>query len=122
MSNKDTVLAAYKAVFNDKDVSAVDRYWGPTYIQHNPQTPDGLDALKGLVGSLDKSFTWEPGIAMEDGDLVMIQSRFTGMGPKPMIRIDIVRLEGGKMVEHWDVFQEEASETVSGHSVFTPRS
>ncbi|RLT26434.1 MAG: hypothetical protein DWI48_06185 [Chloroflexi bacterium] len=120
VSNKGTVLAAYDAVFNGKDVTAIDRYYGPSYIQHNARTVDGLDALKAFVGQLPPSVRWEPGISLEDGDLVMVQSRTSGLGPTSIIRADIVRLEGGRIVEHWDVSQEEASETASGHPMFEP--
>lgn len=121
MSNKEMVLSAYRAVFRDRDGSAVDRYWGPHYIQHNPNTPNGLDGLRQVVGALPPEFTWEPGLLMEDGDLVMLQSRSSGLGPKPQIRVEIVRIENGRMVEHWDVSQDEVTETVSGNPMFSPR-
>jgi predicted SnoaL-like aldol condensation-catalyzing enzyme len=121
MNNKELVLAAYRALFQERDVSAVERYWGPMYIQHNPNTPDGIEALKGLPAMMGSDFRWEPGLVIAEDDLVMVQGRYTGMGPKPMIRIDIVRVANGKIVEHWDVVQEEAAESVSGHPMFTPR-
>jgi hypothetical protein len=31
------------------------------------------------------NFQYEPGMAVADGDLVMVQGRYTGWGPKPMI-------------------------------------
>jgi predicted SnoaL-like aldol condensation-catalyzing enzyme len=120
MSNRETVLAAYDAVFNGKDVAAIERYYGPTYIQHNARTVDGLEALIAFVRQLPPSVRWEPGISLEDDDLVMVQSRTTGLGPTAIIRADIVRLDGGRIVEHWDVSQEEATETASGHPMFEP--
>ncbi len=39
----------------------------------------------------------------------MIHGRYTGWGPKPMVAVDIFHVEGGKLVEHWDVMQEEGS-------------
>ena len=120
MTNKEIVLGAYRAVFRDRDAAAIDRFYDPKYIQHNPMTPDGLDALRELVGKIPPGFRWEPGLVLEDGDMVMIQSRFTGMGPKPAIRVDIVRLENGRIAEHWDLQQEESEKTVSGHPMFEP--
>jgi predicted SnoaL-like aldol condensation-catalyzing enzyme len=121
MSNKELVLAAYEAVFNRKDASAIDRYYGPTYIQHNPQAPDGAEGIKGFVAALPPALSYEPGLVLEDGDLVMVQGRVRGFGPTPSIRVDIVRLEDGRIVEHWDVSQEEVEPTASGHPMFTPR-
>jgi predicted SnoaL-like aldol condensation-catalyzing enzyme len=61
------------------------------------------------------------GMAVASGDLVMVHGRYTGWGPKPMIAVDIFRVENGKVVEHWDVMQEEvpASHTASGNAMFT---
>jgi predicted SnoaL-like aldol condensation-catalyzing enzyme len=38
-----------------------------------------------------------------------------------MIAVDIVRVEDGKVVEHWDVMQEEvsAADVPSGNAMFT---
>jgi predicted SnoaL-like aldol condensation-catalyzing enzyme len=37
-----------------------------------------------------------------------------------MIVVDIFRIEGGKVAEHWDVMQEEvpASDSANGNSMF----
>jgi predicted SnoaL-like aldol condensation-catalyzing enzyme len=60
-------------------------------------------------------------MAVADGDFVMVHGRYTGWGPKPMVAVDIFRVNDGKVVEHWDVMQEEvsAAETASGHAMFT---
>jgi predicted SnoaL-like aldol condensation-catalyzing enzyme len=65
--------------------------------------------------------TYEPGMAVADGDLVMVHGRYPGWGPKPMVAVDIFRVEDGKVVEHWDVMQEEvpASASASGNPMFT---
>ena len=67
--------------------------------------------------------TYELGMAVADGDLVMVHGRYTGWGPKPMVAVDIFRVEDGKVVEHWDVLQEEvpAASTASGNAMFTRR-
>ena len=38
-----------------------------------------------------------------------------------MVAVDIFRVTGGKVVEHWDVMQEEVptADTASGHAMFT---
>jgi predicted SnoaL-like aldol condensation-catalyzing enzyme len=67
------------------------------------------------------ALTYEPGMAVADGDLVMVHGRYTGWGPKPMVAVDIFRVKDGKVVEHWDVMQEEvsAADTASGNAMFT---
>jgi predicted SnoaL-like aldol condensation-catalyzing enzyme len=39
-----------------------------------------------------------------------------------MVAVDIFRVVNGKLVEHWDVMQEEvpASATASGNPMFSP--
>ena len=43
-SSKETVTAFYKMVFYDHKVAeAFKAYVGPTYKQHNPLVPDGIE-------------------------------------------------------------------------------
>jgi predicted SnoaL-like aldol condensation-catalyzing enzyme len=51
----------------------------------------------------------------------MVHGRYTGWGPKPMIAVDIFRVAGGKVAEHWDVMQEEvpAAHSANAHGMFT---
>jgi predicted SnoaL-like aldol condensation-catalyzing enzyme len=120
MSNKDTVLAAMTALFIDRDLGALDRYWDPAYVQHNPRMPNGLDFFKKIIPSLPGTFKYEPGLVIADGDFVMIHGRYTGWTDKPMVGVDIFRVKGGRLVEHWDVIQEEvpAAQTATGNAMF----
>ena len=45
-SNKKIVLDFYQQMFGDKDLTAVDKYIAPEYIQHNPNVADGSEAFK----------------------------------------------------------------------------
>ena len=114
------VLKALNAVFIEGDTSAVDKYWTKDYIQHNPLFPNGSDVIKKFAENKSERSTFEPGLIMEDGDFVMIHSRYSGMAPKPMIIVDIFRIEDGKIAEHWDIMQEEVptEKTVSGNPMF----
>ena len=46
MTNKELVKKAMTELFINGDVTALDRYWSDNYVQHNPQIPNGRDALK----------------------------------------------------------------------------
>jgi predicted SnoaL-like aldol condensation-catalyzing enzyme len=120
MSNKELVRTALTAVFINRDVTAVDKYWSNTYRQHNPQVPNGRDSLKQLLSRPMPNFKYEMGFAMEESDFVMVHGRYTGLGPKPLIGVDIFRINDGKLAEHWDVLQEEvpAENTASGNAMF----
>ena len=47
---RDLVVAATAAVFNDKDGSAVDRYFATDYKQHSQLVGDGRGSVPGLGG------------------------------------------------------------------------
>lgn len=121
-NNKQIALQALTGVFIDRDPGVVTKYFAPDYIQHNPAIPNGSAAIPGLIASLGKEFSYEPGLATAEGDLVMVHGRYVGWGAKPMVAVDIFRVAGGKLVEHWDVMQEEvpASATASGNAMFSP--
>jgi predicted SnoaL-like aldol condensation-catalyzing enzyme len=121
-SNKDIVLSVLKGAFIDRDPSVVEKFFGPTYTQHNPSIPNGPAPIPRLIASLSKEFSYQPGMAVAEDDLVMVHGRYVGWGPKPMIAVDIFRVANGKVVEHWDVMQEEvpASATASGNPMFAP--
>jgi predicted SnoaL-like aldol condensation-catalyzing enzyme len=120
MNNKDTVLAAMTALFIDRDLGALDRYWDTAYVQHNPRMPNGLDFFKKVIPSLPSTFRYEPGLVIAEGDFVMIHGRYTGWTDKPMIGVDIFRVKDGRLVAHWDVIQEEvpATQTATGNAMF----
>lgn len=119
-ANKALVIEAITRVFVERDVTAPEKLFHPDYRQHNPSFSDGNVALTGLISSLSDGFKYEMGMVVAEGDLVMVHGRFVGWGPKPMVGVDIFRVRDGKLVEHWDVLQEEvpASQTVSGHEMF----
>ena len=119
-SNKEIVLEVLKRAFIDRDPTVVEQYFGANYKQHNPVIPDGPSAIAKMIPTLT-ALTYEPGMAVADGDLVMVHGRYTGWRPKPMVAVDIFRVTDGKVVEHWDVMQEEVStaDTASGHAMFT---
>ena len=119
-ANKALVLEGIKGVFIGRDPAVIDRLFSADYRQHNPQIPNGPAAIKALLGNLSPDFKYEPGLAMADGDFVSIHGRYTGWGPKPVIAVDIFRVADGKIVEHWDVMQEEvpAAQSANGNGMF----
>lgn len=121
MTNKEIVTNYLDIVFNQKDLAKAETYWKGDMIQHNPNMPNGLDVLRAFISSQEsQDMGYEQGLIMEDGDLVMVHGRYSNWGGKTMIAVDIFRLEDGKVVEHWDVMQEEvpAEKTMNGHSMF----
>jgi len=119
-SNKEVVMKVLKGAFIERDATVVDRYFAPNYVQHNPVIPNGAAAIAGLIPTL-KNLSYEIGMVVAEGDLVMVHGRYVGWGPKPMVAVDIFKVKDGKVVEHWDVLQEEvpADKTASGNPMFS---
>lgn len=121
-SNKLLVIEAMTALFQRRDASAVDRLYAPNYIQHNPDIPQGRDALRSLVANLSPDVYYEPGLVIAEGAFVAIHGRIRGWSDTPQVVVDLFRVESGRLAEHWDVLQNEApaSMTRRGVSMFDP--
>jgi predicted SnoaL-like aldol condensation-catalyzing enzyme len=55
-----------------------------------------------------------------ENDLVVLYGRFSGINPEAMVTVNVVRVEEGRLAEHWDVWEKEATraESVSGMPMF----
>jgi predicted SnoaL-like aldol condensation-catalyzing enzyme len=112
--NKALVLEAFDTLFNKRDYEAAQRYWSPNYIQHSAHIAPGRGGLLELVKGMPPTLKYEPGVIAADGDFVIVHGRFSGFGaPVNWIVADILRIEGGILVEHWDVIQDEATQEQS---------
>jgi predicted SnoaL-like aldol condensation-catalyzing enzyme len=112
--NKALVLEAFDTLFNRRDYATAERFWSPRYIQHSAHIAPGRDGLFNLVRTLPPTLKYEPGVIVADGDFVIVHGRFSGFGaPVNWIAADIIRIDDGILVEHWDVIQDEATEEQS---------
>ncbi|MEH2613173.1 nuclear transport factor 2 family protein [Bradyrhizobium sp. AZCC 1693] len=120
--NKALVLEAMTSLFQRHDASTVQRLYAPNYIQHNPSIPQGRDALQTLVAGLSQDAYYEPGLIVAEGVFVAIHGRIRGWAEAPQVVVDLFRIEDGKLVEHWDVLQNEVPVTAAlgGISMFDP--
>lgn len=84
----------------------------PDYIQHNPNAPTGRDATLAMMRA---SMAKYPDLNHEvkrivwgqpDCELVAVHFHFRRTkDERGMAAVDILRFEGGYLVEHWDVMQ-----------------
>jgi len=118
--NKKLVAAMYQELFGDKNIQAADKYIIENYIQHNPLVADGRDALKTALSQWFKNAPKEK-IDIQhiaaDGDFVYIHTRSI-RDNKTLSVIDIFRIEGFKIAEHWDVIQEVPANAANAHPMF----
>jgi predicted SnoaL-like aldol condensation-catalyzing enzyme len=120
-TNKEIALEAFETLFNKREYAAAERFWSPRYIQHSAYINPGRDGLFNLIKSLPAGFRYEVSLSFAEGDYVILHGRFSGHGlRRNWIVADIVRIEDGLLVEHWDVIQDEAtqSESKGGHPMF----
>ncbi len=116
--NKEIFRRVIEEGFNKGNLQALDECFTPQVIVHQFDMPSTLEGMKGSVSYLRDTYapfslTIEDMVA--DGD--MVWARMTGrgtdskglMGRPPTGRsfaiavIDVVRIENGKIVEHWGV-------------------
>ena len=119
--NKAMVLDAFETLFNKRDYAAAEKYWSRNYIQHSAHIEPGRDGLFNLIRNAPDTLRYEHQLILAEGDYVIAHGRFSGHGPPvPWIAADILRIENGRLAEHWDVLQDEASkaESKSGLPMF----
>ena len=118
---KALVLKAFDTLFNRRDYDAAAKLWSPDYIQHSAHIPPGRDGLFNLVRAAPADLRYENQVAAAEGDYVLLHGRFTNNGrPRAWVAGDVVRVENGVLVEHWDTLQDEVAreESKSGLPMF----
>jgi predicted SnoaL-like aldol condensation-catalyzing enzyme len=78
------VREAMISIFDRKDASAVDSFFGDPFVQHDPNVPDGLSGLRQYAADIGASPNARIRIyrTLEDGDLVRLHSKYEGLsGP-----------------------------------------
>jgi predicted SnoaL-like aldol condensation-catalyzing enzyme/ketosteroid isomerase-like protein len=118
---KALVLKAFDTLFNKRDYTKAAEFWSDNYIQHSAHIPPGREGLFNLVRNLPDTLRYENAHIMAEGDYLMLHGRFSGHGrPRSWIAADIVRMKDGRLAEHWDVLQDEATaaESQSGKPMF----
>ena len=120
---KQVVTSFMTTLYVDKKVREAFETWvDPGYIQHNPLAQSGRDAA---VGFLEPFFASHPDInysikrIIADGNLVAVHShgRFSA-DDRGIAVVDILRVEGCKVMEHWDVVQPVPEKAANSNGMF----
>ncbi len=119
--NREIVTEFARLFYTERDVpTAFERFVAEDYIQHNPTIADGRDAA---INALTDKFA-TPGARFDvqrilvDGDHALIHVKATFPGNPVAAVADIYRLEGGLVVEHWDVLQRMPDDVANPHPLF----
>ena len=123
LSPKEVVTSFMTQFYVEKDVKGAFETWvDPGYIQHNPMAQTGRDAA---VAFLAPFFASNPGIHYEikriiaDGNLVAVHAhgRFSPED-RGIAVVDILRVDGCKVMEHWDVVQPVPENAANTNGMF----
>lgn len=119
---EELVRRFYEEVVVDGDLAALDALATPDYLEHDPLPGqgDGLQGLKDRVTMLREGLA--PRFTIEDvireGDKLVVRwtnsgthvGEFLGIPPTnksfSVAGIDIYRVAGGKLAEHWHVVDQ----------------
>lgn len=120
-ANRILVVDFYNQFFNEHDISAA-AVIADDYTQHNPRHPDGKESF---VRYFSEFFVQNPESRVRvvrsatDADLVYLHVHFAR---RPQDRgraiVAIFRVEGGKIVEYWDVTQDVPETPANSNTMF----
>jgi predicted SnoaL-like aldol condensation-catalyzing enzyme len=100
-----------------------------SYIQHNPWFPSGRQVILDLFGNDTadpKAAGYPANIITRSFDskaqLGMFHYYFTpANGTQPTVTVDIFRMNGSCIEEHWDVQQQRPANATNPLAMFTPK-
>lgn len=123
MSAREVVDQFIDLFYRKKDVRQAFESWvSPNYIQHKPTLPDGREAVINFLEELlerypERIFTIHRVIASDDLVAVHYHSQST---PEDLgfAVVDIFKVEGCRMIEHWDVVQAVPEQSANDNTMF----
>ncbi|MFN3257042.1 MAG: nuclear transport factor 2 family protein [Ilumatobacter sp.] len=120
-ANKALVAEFTQAVLIDGDFDRITEFMAPDLIQHNPWWGDGLEALgAGFAAQAEQGNALRYDTVHQiigQGNFVLFMSE-GALGDTPTAYYDLLRLDDGKIVEHWDVISEIPAEMAHDNGKF----
>lgn len=111
----------YEDVLIYRNLNNFSKYVGREYIQHAPAYGDGpVELIKAIAGEL----TADPGVRVDiyrtiaEGPYVAIHSVWTTSDGAEYVYVDIWRAEDGKLVEHWDHYQQVPEKAANANTMY----
>lgn len=100
-------------LFPDAKPERIEDWFAEPYMQHNIEVGDGLDTVRKLSQSQNRPLIYEEIVlVVGKGNFVATLCKAKWEG-SPLAQVDIVRLENGKVVEHWDLTEPVLENSVN---------
>ena len=121
-ANKRNAIEFYQMAYLGDPQSAVEKYVGSEYIQHNPLVGNGpqpfIEYFQKMASDYpEKSIRFVRAVA--EGDLVALHTHQTWPGNEQYVTMDFFRFDSdGKIVEHWDAIQDIPAESKNGNTMY----
>jgi predicted SnoaL-like aldol condensation-catalyzing enzyme len=120
--NKDAALSFLRLAASGKVREAYARHVAPGFRHHNPFFAGGADALMAAMAEnarQNPTKLFEVQRAIAEGDLVAVHSRVR-QGPEDpgAAVVHILRFEGGRIAEMWDVGQPVPAQSPNRAGMF----
>jgi predicted SnoaL-like aldol condensation-catalyzing enzyme len=120
--NKALVISFYEQALNDWNLSVVADFLAPNYRQHNPTIEDGVEGLRKYLRWIQETHPYARSQILRvyaDGDCVILHvHRVRTPGTPGDAIVDLFRVEGGRIAEHWDVIQPVPERAVNDNTMF----
>ena len=121
-NRKEAAVSFLKLAASGKVDEAYTNYIGPNFRHHNPYFPGDAESLKAGMAEAHAKFpdtTLEVQHVFEEDDLVAVHSRVQHAPDTPAIAVvHIFRFEGDRIVELWDIGQEEPKDSPNENGMF----
>jgi len=127
--NLDLVMTWWREVLESAHVELAPKYQAENYIQHNPNVSTGRDAFVKFFGArpavnpIPAKLVNPPVVVGAKGDFVWLIRETESKDPRNPANtyhfntFDVLRLENGKIQEHWDSSQRTPQSPVVTYGV-----
>lgn len=121
-ANQRLVLNFYDAFFNKHQVAEAAEVVADSYKQHNPEVPDGKAPFVNFFTGYFKenphaSAKVVRSVAEDDLVWLHVHSKQSAEDRGQAV-VDVFRVKGGRIVEHWDVIQDVPEKSANGNGMF----